>query len=361
MRVDQWLPAAHRGDAIGDEAMRIRDVLRRAGMASDVFALDIDEDAEGDALPFPDRLESDVTVLHFALPSPLTAALAEAPGKKVIIYHNITPPEFFRGYDDELVRISTAGTAELATLANVCDLALGDSEFNRLELEELGFERTGVLPILMDFEPFQPLQPFQNAEHGPVSVMEEILSDGRANFLFVGRVYPNKRFEDLARLAFFYKKYISEDFRFILVGKAGRMERYQQSVQALADKWGLVPSEFLFTGHVSFEDLLACYRCSDVFVSMSEHEGFSVPLVESMVTELPIMAFSAGAVPDTLGDAGIQFNEKRYEELAEMAHLLTFDESLREAVIQSERIRSERFRPERVEAELLGYVEEVCS
>ncbi len=330
-------------------------------MASDVFALDIDEDAEGDALPFPDRLESDVTVLHFALPSPLTAALAEAPGKKVIIYHNITPPEFFRGYDDELVRISTAGTAELATLANVCDLALGDSEFNRLELEELGFERTGVLPILMDFEPFQPLQPFQNAEHGPVSVMEEILSDGRANFLFVGRVYPNKRFEDLARLAFFYKKYISEDFRFILVGKAGRMERYQQSVQALADKWGLVPSEFLFTGHVSFEDLLACYRCSDVFVSMSEHEGFSVPLVESMVTELPIMAFSAGAVPDTLGDAGIQFNEKRYEELAEMAHLLTFDESLREAVIQSERIRSERFRPERVEAELLGYVEEVCS
>ena len=330
-------------------------------MASDVFALDIDEDAEGDALPFPDRLESDVTVLHFALPSPLTAALAEAPGKKVIIYHNITPPEFFRGYDDELVRISTAGTAELATLANVCDLALGDSEFNRLELEELGFERTGVLPILMDFEPFQPLQPFQNAEHGPVSVMEEILSAGRANFLFVGRVYPNKRFEDLARLAFFYKKYISEDFRFILVGKAGRMERYQQSVQALADKWGLVPSEFLFTGHVSFEDLLACYRCSDVFVSMSEHEGFSVPLVESMVTELPIMAFSAGAVPDTLGDAGIQFNEKRYEELAEMAHLLTFDESLREAVIQSERIRSERFRPERVEAELLGYVEEVCS
>ncbi len=330
-------------------------------MASDVFALDIDEDAEGDALPFPDRLESDVTVLHFALPSPLTAALAEAPGKKVIIYHNITPPEFFRGYDDELVRISTAGTAELATLANVCDLALGDSEFNRLELEELGFERTGVLPILMDFEPFQPLQPFQNAEHGPVSVMEEILSDGRANFLFVGRVYPNKRFEDLARLAFFYKKYISEDFRFILVGKAGRMERYQQSVQALADKWGLVPSEFLFTGHVSFEDLLACYRCSDVFVSMSEHEGFSVPLVESMVTELPIMAFSAGAVPDTLGGAGIQFNEKRYEELAEMAHLLTFDESLREAVIQSERIRSERFRPERVEAELLGYVEEVCS
>ena len=112
---------------------------------------------------------------------------------------------------------------------------------------------------------------------------------------------------------------------------------------------------------MSFDDLLACYRTSDVFISMSEHEGFAVPLVESMVTELPIMAYAAGAVPDTLGDAGIQFQEKRYEELAEMAHLLMNEESLREAVLQSQRMRSERFRPERVEADLLGYVEEVCS
>ena len=231
MRVDQWLPAAHRGDAIGDEAVRIRNVLRRAGMDSEIYALDIDEDAEGDVLPFDERAESDVTVLHFALPSPLTAALRAAPGKKVLIYHNITPPHFFVGYDDELVRISRAGTSELKSLADVCDLALGDSDFNRRELEELGFEHTGVLPILMDFEPFV------SGRSG--SVMEEILNDGRANFLFVGRIYPNKRFEDLARLAYFYKKYVSENFRFVLVGKAGRMEHYQYSVQTLADRWGL--------------------------------------------------------------------------------------------------------------------------
>jgi len=353
MRVDQWVPAAHRGDAIGDEAIRIRNVLRSAGMESDVFALDVDEDLEGEVLKFSDRPRSDVTILHFALPSQLTAALFEASGKKVLIYHNITPSRFFVGYDDELVRIAEAGTRELVSLADAVDLALGDSEFNREELENFGFSRTGVLPILMGFDELV------EGEANPV--MEEILSDGRANFLFVGRVYPNKRFEDLARLAFFYKKYVTENFRFILVGKAGRMERYQQSVQALADEWGLRPSEFLFTGHVSFDDLLACYRCSDVFISMSEHEGFAVPLVEAMLMEIPVMAHAVTAVPDTLGGAGIQFRDKRYEELAEMAHLLTVDTNLREAVIQSERERVERFHPRRVAADLLGYVEEVIS
>ena len=352
-RVDQWLPAAHRGDAIGDEAVRIREVLRRSGRDSEIYALDIDEEAESDVLSWSDRRESDVVLLHFALPSPLTEAFARSEAKRVLVYHNITPPEFFLGYDDELVRIAAHGRRELSTLARTCDLALGDSDFNRKELETLGFERTGVLPILLDFAPYREVE--------PSPVLSRMLGDGRPNFLFVGRVFPNKRFEDLARLAFFYKKYVSENFRFLLVGKAGRMERYQQSVQALADRWGLRPGEFLFTGHVSFEDLVACYRSADLFISMSEHEGFAVPLVESMLFEVPILAFAAGATPDTLGEAGIQFHEKNYEELAEMAHLLSTEDDLRNRVVASGRRRLERFAPERVETELLGFIEEVCA
>ncbi|MGH9325047.1 MAG: glycosyltransferase family 4 protein [Vicinamibacteria bacterium] len=350
-RIDQWLPAAHRGDAIGDEAVRIRDALRRTGNESEIYALDLDEEAEGDVFPWDERRGSDVVILHFALPSPLTDAYARTRGKRVLIYHNITPPEFFRGLDDELVRIAARGKVELACLARVTHLALGDSEFNRKELEELGFQHTGVLPILLDFEAYREAQ--------PGAVLSEMLGDGRVNFLFVGRVFPNKRFEDLLRLAFFYKKYVSEDFRFLLVGKPGRMERYQQSVQALADRWGLRPSEFLFTGHVAFEDLVACYRGSDLFVSMSEHEGFAVPLLEAMLFEVPILAFAAGAVPDTLGEAGVQFYEKNYEELAEMAHVLATDEKVRESVVASGRRRLERFEPERVESELLRFIEEV--
>ncbi len=353
MRVDQWLPAAHRGDAIGDEAVHIREVLRRSGRESEIYALDIDEEAEGDVLPFSERRGSDVVLLHFALPSPLTGAFAESSFKRVLIYHNITPPEFFRGYDDELVRIAAEGRRELSSLARECDLALGDSEFNRRELEACGFERTGVLPILVDFAPYR--------DAAPSPALSRMLGDGRPNFLFVGRVFPNKRFEDLARLAFFYKKYVSENFRFLLVGKAGRMERYQQSVQALADRWGLRPSEFLFTGHVSFEDLVACYRASALFISMSEHEGFAVPLLESMLLDVPILAYAAGATPDTLGEAGILFHEKNYEELAEMAFLLATENDLRSRVAASGRRRLQRFEPERVESELLGFIEEVSA
>jgi L-malate glycosyltransferase len=352
LRVDQWLPAAHRGDAIGDEAIRIRDTLRREGIASEIYALDIDEDAGSEVAPWSDRRESDVTLLHYALPSPLTRAFAETKGKRVLVYHNITPSEFFLRIDEELVRIAARGREELRSLAGQTDLALGDSEFNRAELRSAGFDKTGVLPILIDFDPYLEVE--------PNVVLEEMLSDSRTNFLFVGRVYPNKRFEDLARLAFFYKKYVSENFRFLLVGKAGRMERYQQSVQALADRWGLRPSEFWFTGHLSFEDLLACYGSSDVFISMSEHEGFAVPLVESMLFEVPVLAFAGGAVPDTLGGAGVLFHEKNYEELAEMAHLLAFDEELRQRVIDGQLERLERFQPERVQSDLLGFIEEVC-
>src|SRR3990172_835455 len=134
-RVDQWLPAAHRGDAIGDEAVRVRDVLRRSGRESEIYALDIDEEAEGDVLPFSERRESEVVVLHFALPSPLTSPFPHSNAKRVLLYHNITPPGFFRGYDDELARIAAQGRRELSSLARVCDLALGDSEFNRKERE----------------------------------------------------------------------------------------------------------------------------------------------------------------------------------------------------------------------------------
>lgn len=353
MRVVEWLPAAHQGDAIGDEALRIRDVLRRAGLDSEVYALTVDDDVAGEVRPFEQARRdapADLTILHFALPSPLTEAFRQARGKKLLIYHNITPASYFLGLDDELARIAWTGREELAALAAATDLALGDSEFNRRELEAVGYRATGVLPILLDFSRYQ---------REPSPVLSALLDDGRANFLFVGRVFPNKRFEDLLRLAFFYKKYVSENFRFLLVGRAGRMQRYQQAIEGWAADWGLRPAEFAFTGHLSWDDLLACYRTADVFISMSEHEGFAVPLVECMLLELPILAYAAGAVPDTLGEAGVLFGEKNFEEIAEMAYLLASDGALAEGVVAGQRRRLSRFSPERVEAELIGFVEEV--
>src|SRR5512145_90113 len=135
VRIDQWVPALHRGDAIGDSAMLMRDAFRAWGYAADVFALDVDESLEGNGRPFGEwrpGVPEDVVLLHYALPSPLTAALRSHRGRRILLHHNITPPEFFSPYDEEMARISTLGRAELGSLRDSVDLALGDSEWNRI-------------------------------------------------------------------------------------------------------------------------------------------------------------------------------------------------------------------------------------
>jgi L-malate glycosyltransferase len=351
MRIDQWVPALHRGDAIGDSARLMRDAFRAWGHQADVYALELDEDLRGDGRSWSEWRPggpADAVILHYALPSPLTRALQSHRGRRALIHHNITPPQFFEGYDEEMVRICRIGREELAALRDHVDLALGDSEFNRQELEAAGFRRTGVLPIYLDFDRYRE-------EPGPVLARE--LSDGRTNVLFVGRLVPNKRHDDLIRMAAYWKRFIAPDLRLVLVGKAGRPRAYFEALQALAYEQGCTPWDVVFTGHLEHRDLLACYRAAHVFVSMSEHEGFGVPLVESMLMDVPVLAFRAGAVPGTLGEAGVVFTEKRLAEVAEMAARLAAEGPLRAAVLRGQSRRREHFAPAAVEAALKTYVD----
>jgi glycosyltransferase involved in cell wall biosynthesis len=344
------VPALHRGDAIGDSARLMRDAFRRWGHQADVYALELDEDLQGDGRPWAEWQAGgpgDVVILHYALPSPLTAALGRHGGRRVLLHHNITPPEFFLGYDPEMVRICALGRAEWKRLRGEVDLALADSEFSRRELEEAGFTPTGVLPIFLDFERYR---------EPPSPALEAMLRDGRTNVLFVGRVTPNKRQEDLVRLAAYWKRFISPDLRLVLAGKLPRRRHYFDALQSFLYEEGFTPWEVVITGHVSHAELLACYRAAALFASMSEHEGFGVPLVEAMLMRVPILAYAATAVADTLGDAGVQFTEKHIPEMAELGHRLTTDAALRDAVLagQDERLRA--FSPESVEARLRAHL-----
>jgi L-malate glycosyltransferase len=351
LRIDQWVPALHRGDAIGDSARLMRDAFRAWGHEADVYGLELDEDLEGDGRPFSQWRAGgagDVVILHYALPSPLSAALETHRGRRVLLHHNITPPEFFVGHDPELARICAIGQREFRRLAPHVDLGLADSEFNRRELEEAGFARTGVLPIYLDFRRYR---------ERPDPVLGRMLADGRTNLLFVGRVTPNKRQEDLVRLASYWRRFISPDVRLLLVGKLPRRRSYYDALQSFFYEEGFTPAEVIFTGHVDHAELLACYAEADVFVSASAHEGFGVPLVEAMLMDVPVLAYHAGAVPDTLGDAGVQYSDARVDEVAEMAHRLVADGALRQAVLAGQRERLQAFAPETVEAALKAYVE----
>ena len=346
MIVNQWVPAAHRGDAIGDSARRVRDLLRAAGHTAELYALTIDDDLRGDVRPFADAgaTRGDVTIFHFALPSPMTEAFATLPGARVIQYHNITPARFFAEYSPPLFRLAALGRRELQSLAGRVDLALGDSEFNRQELEALGFARTGVLPIAVNTERITaaPRRP----------ALEKILGDGLMNILFVGRIVPNKRIEDHIRLAEVYKRNVDSFYRFIFVGRYDGVPTYYAQVRALVAELKMLPDRFWFTGPVPDDDLAAFYRWADAYVSLSEHEGFCVPLVEAMAADVPVLAYAAGAVPETLGGAGLLFAPKDLEVAAEMLGMLVYDRPLRAQIIDGQRRRLADFAPERIDARL---------
>jgi len=324
MRVDQLVPAFHRGDAIGDEASMLRALLRSRGFDSEIYALTRDRGLEGEAklfAEFPAPSPEDVTILHFALPSPLTQALAALPSRKAIIYHNITPPEFFEDISPEMARISRIGRRELRWLRPAVDLSLADSEYNRLELEALGYRNTHVFPLYVDFAKY---------ERPPSRFVHGLFRDDRVNVLFVGRVAPNKRIDNLVRTVFYFKKYISPLVRLIVVGKTNTFPAYFEAVSRIADEFYLKSEEFTFLGHVPDEEMFAVYRASDVFLSLSEHEGFCLPLVESMIFDLPVVALASTAVPYTLGESGVLVREFRPDRVAELVDIVAREAPLRE-------------------------------
>jgi glycosyltransferase involved in cell wall biosynthesis len=337
MVINQWVPAAHKGDAVGDSARRVRALLRDRGHVSEIYALTIDEALQGDVRPFrdPEARRGDVTILHFAVPSPMSEAFAALSHRRVLQYHNITPAAFFAPYDPEIFRITTLGRQELASLVGRTDVALGDSEYNRRELEALGFERTGVMPIVVDIDRLQ--------QGNRLPAMVRVLDDGLANILFVGRIVPNKCLEDHIRLAEHYKRYVDTEYRFIFVGRTDAVPRYYAAIQELIAAYEMPADRFLFPGQVSSDELTTYYCMAHAYVSLSEHEGFCVPLVEAMASDVPILAYGAAAVPETLGGAGICFTPKDLEHAAELLGMVVYDQELRAQVVTGQKQRLDAF------------------
>ena len=333
MVINQWLPAAHRGDAVGDSARRVCALLRAKGHHSEIYALTIDDGLQEDIRAFSheEAQHGDVTILHFAIASPLSDALASLPSGRVLQYHNVTPAHFFAGFDPSLAALVRRGREELAGLAGRVDLALGDSEYNRQELETLGFTETGVFPIAVDTTRLTGAP--------PRPALERLLGDGLNNILFVGRLVPNKKLEDHLRLAEHYKRYIDAFHRFIFVGREDACPRYYAMLRALMVEYRMTSERFWFVGQVPDDDLAAYYRTASAYVSMSEHEGFCVPLLEAMATDVPVLAYASTAVPETLGGAGVVFCPKDLEYAAEMLGLLVYDDDLRANIITGQRRR----------------------
>ncbi len=328
-RVHQLLAALSYGDAIGNEALAIQGHLRAAGFDSEIFAERVHPRMASLARPlweYPDVSGKDtICLFHFSIGSAAGRLAYHAPGRLVSIYHNITPARFFLGFHPHLAGLCYHGRRELAAFADRTELALGDSEFNRKELEAAGYRHTGVLPIVLDLAVYR---------RPPSPVTRRLYDDGRTNLLFVGRVIPNKKIDDLVRVFACYQRYVDPRSRLLVVGDYRGQERYYDRLQEMVRSFGL--DEVVFTGQVDEDDLMAHYSLADAFVCLSEHEGFCVPLVEAMAFGLPVIAYDAGAVSETLRGGGVLLKEKQPEIVAELIHRVLVDEALRRSVIATQ-------------------------
>lgn len=335
------------GDAITDQALAIRSWLREWGIRSELYAAHIHPELTREVRPvatYRPQSADEVVIYHHSIGSPVAELLLARRQPLLLIYHNVTPPEFFSQVDPALANQLREGRAQLVALHPQTCLALGDSPFNTQELEEVGFAHTGVLPIVLDESRYDwPSSP-------------ELVSRYRGQgplLLFVGRLTPNKRQEDLLKLLYFYRR-IEPDARLILVGSPWA-PAYARWLEDLTRSLGL-DGHVDITNHVSQQEMVTYYRLAHLYVSMSEHEGFGKPLVESMYFRLPVLAYAAASVPVTLGGAGVLFHRKDYEALAEVVDLLVKDETLRQRIMARQQERVQHFLPSQVKIALQRYL-----
>lgn len=320
---------------MGNHVVALAERVREWGYDSRVYAIEAKPGIAADVLPYRRLFRAvqpeDLLLMHFSMGNEIFDQLVKIDARRVLIYHNITPPRFFAGVNPHAAVHAQLGLRQLSALAPRIDLAIGVSEFNRRDLEQAGYQRTVRVPILIDWPAYD------------VAPDPAVLAQWETRptvLLFVGRIAPHKRQDELIRLIAYYRRCIDPEAELVLVGTYRDQPQFHERLGALAEQLG-VADAVTFTGSVSLAELVAYYRVASCFVSLSEHEGFAVPLLEAMRFERPIVAVDAGAVGETLGGAGVLLPKREVPEVAEAVALLLERDDLRErfAAASARRLR----------------------
>ncbi len=336
--VHQIVAALSPGDAVSNEALAFQKLLRARGYASEIYAYALAPEMAALGRPVSDYSQRPhspgaVSILHFAIGNPAVQAVLARSEPLILRYHNITPYEFFLGFNGHLVGLCYHGARHLSAFASRTTLGLAVSEFNRLDLDRAGFARTAVLPLGMNLA---------TLDETPDPVVKARFEDGRKNLIFVGRVAPNKKIEDLVRAFCAYQRYVEPESRLFIVGEGRGFENYTRRLDELVSHLRI--DEVVFTGAVTQSELNAYYRRSDAFLCLSEHEGYGAPLIEAMYFGIPVIAFDAGAVKETLRGGGVLLGEKKPEEIAELLGLVVPPGPTRDAVLKTQAAALEKIR-----------------
>jgi glycosyltransferase involved in cell wall biosynthesis len=354
LEVDQFLPSLTYGDAVGNHVLRLKETLG-AKVQSGVFFENCEARLSNEGHYYWEYGERQAhressLLYHLSIGSPIAEYILTRDEPLYIDYHDFTPPEYFAPYDPVSAELVEEGHYQMKCLTDRATMAWAHSEFARQDLEKAGYENTRVLPVFMDFSRFD-----RAPDSRTLRKLRETKTGG-PDILFVGRVAPNKFQQDLIKLVRFYTELFERPARLFCVGIVGsEHDRYAAVLRELARDLG-VADQIELTGAVSMSQLRAYYASCDVFVSMSDHEGFGVPLLESMYMGLPVVAYGAAAVPETVGSGGIVLERRDFVEFAVTVERIFTDESVRRGLIEAGRKRLTDFDPQLVTARYLEHL-----
>ena len=355
MKVIQLLPTISFGDAVGNDARAIRRILEEQGYETQIYAENIDERLpKGTALSvseIPSLRDDDIILYHASTGTELNYKLPSLGGRKMMIYHNITPPDFFKPYSQGAEQLCRSGLEGIRFLADKVEYCIADSEFNKQDLLRMGYTcPIDVCPILISFEDYE--------KKPDLGVLSCCRADGFTNILFVGRIAPNKKQEDVIAAFYYYHKYYNGESRLYLVGSWSGMDAYYRRLCDYVECLGL--SEYVvFPGHITFHEILAYYHAADVFLCMSEHEGFCVPLVEAMYFKIPVVAYASSAIPETLGKCGLLLDEKKPAIVAAAIDRIIKSDTIRSYLREQQEKRIREFSFTQVRLILLEWIDNV--
>lgn len=350
MKIIQILPSLAYGDAIGNDVLALNDTIKECGYDTEIYAEGIDsrlpQNTARPILEFSDLAPEDILIYHLAIGWRYVDLIKKQDCKKIAIYHNVTPPNFYYGYNQVVYDACKKGLEEVESLRNTFDYCLADSEFNKEDLIRMGYTcKIDVLPILIAFDDYKKT---------PFKKIIDQYADGNTNIIFVGRIVPNKKHEDVIAAFYYYKKNFNPRARLFLVGSYSEKEIYYNRLKDYIAELGL--TDVYFPGHIKFEEMLAYYKIADIFLCMSEHEGFCVPLVESMIFDVPIVAYDSSAISYTLGKSGFLLKRKNSLETAGVIDRIVNDKELRQQLITGQKERLTDFAREKIKTQFCNYL-----
>ena len=350
-QIHQMLPTLGYGDAIGNHVLALRDLFRSWGYESEIFAERWHPRLADVCHHFQDYRRfnhpDNLVLLHYSIGGEINRYALNLPDRVVLYYHNVTPAHFFYQVNGELARQLHEARQDLQALAGKIP-AIAASAYNAQELESMGFDVVGVSFYIITFDRLDS----GLSQAGSQEIRRRFDKENSFDWLYIGRLAPNKCIHDIIKSFYYYHAWIQPESRLLLVGTGEGLEPYVDHLYRLVSRLGLDGS-VVFAGHYGAEDGLAgFYRMADVYVSMSEHEGFCIPLIEAMHYDLPVVAHASTGVPYTMGQAGVLIHQKDPAVVAEMVHEVEINETLRHQLIKGQHTQLDLFSPDQARAQL---------